>query len=39
MKRILNYLYSHQAIVLSVALGLMISSSFFVMVDAFNHVA
>jgi hypothetical protein len=39
MKRIFNYLYTHQAIVLSIALALMVSSSFFVLVDAFNHVA
>jgi hypothetical protein len=39
MKRIFNYLYTHQAVVLSVALALMASSSFFVMIDAFNHVA
>jgi hypothetical protein len=38
MKRIFNYLYTHQAVVLSVALALMVSSSFFVMIDAFNHV-
>lgn len=39
MKRIFDYLYSHQAAALSVALALLVSSSFFVMVEAFNHVA
>ena len=39
MKRILNYVNTHQTAVLSVSLALMVSSSFFVLVDAFNHLA
>lgn len=39
MKRFFNYVNTHQAAVLSVSLALMVSSSFFFLVDAFNHVA
>lgn len=39
MKSFANYVKTHQVTVLSLSLVLMVSSSFFVLVDAFNHLA
>ena len=39
MKSLFNYVKTHQTTVLSISLALMVSSSFLVLVDAFNHIA
>ncbi len=39
MKRFSNYIYTHQATVLSLSLTVMVSSSFYFMLDVFNHLA
>lgn len=39
MKNFFNYVKNHQTAVLATSLALMLSSSVFVLVDAFNHIA
>ncbi len=39
MKRVIEYLKSHVAAVLSISLALMFSSSMFAMIEGFNRLA
>ena len=39
MNRFFNFVNTYQATLLSVSLAVMVSSSFFFMIEAFNHMA